>query len=75
MTHVTNTPDPYATDAKQNHFYSYPALRDAKVKEQEWKDHLDFVEQHVIGEPKATHKYTAQQLSKMGIIGLYKKEN
>lgn len=75
MTHITNTQNPYATDAKQNHFYSYPALRDLKVKEQEWKDHLDFVEHHVIGEPKATDKYTSTQLSQMGIIGLYKKES
>ena len=72
MTHITNIPNPYATDAKQNHFYSYPALRNPNVKEQEWKDHLDFVAQHVISEPKATHKYTSEQLSQMGIIGLYK---
>ncbi len=75
MKHITNTPNPCAPDAKENHFYSYPALRNPRVKEQEWKDNLDFVAQHVIGEPKSTDKYTSQESSQMDIVGLYKNQD
>lgn len=33
---------------------------------------VKFAAQYVVGEPKATKKFTVQQLKNMGFVGLYK---
>jgi hypothetical protein len=49
-------------------------MRSQDIKDKEWNDHLDFVNQHVIGEPLGNHKVSVEYLKKMGYVGLYKKE-
>jgi hypothetical protein len=73
MKHVTNTPDPNLPNAKENIIYSFAAMQNQAIKDKEWSDHLDFVNQHVIGEPLGNHKVSVEYLKKMGYVGLYKK--
>ena len=39
-----------------------------------WLRHLDWINQNLIGPPKATEHYTEAQLVEMGKIGVYAKE-
>ena len=74
MRHVTNAPDPNAPNAKENIIYSFEAIQNQAIKDKEWNDHLDFVNQHVIGEPLATVHVSIDYLKQNGYVGLYKKE-
>jgi hypothetical protein len=73
MKHVTNTPDPNAPNAKESIIYSFQAMQNQAIKDKEWDDYLDFVNQHVIGEPLGNHKVSVEYLKQMGYVGLYKK--
>jgi hypothetical protein len=74
MIHVTNTPDPNLPNAKENIIYSFEASRSQAIKDKEWSEHLDFVNQHVIGEPLSNVTMSVERLKQMGYVGLYKKE-
>jgi hypothetical protein len=73
MKHVTNTPDPNLPNAKENIVYSFAAMRNQAIKDKEWNEHLDFVNQHVIGEPLGNVTMSVERLKQMGYVGLYKK--
>lgn len=75
MEFITNVPNPNAPGAKERHFYSHAALRDQKLKAQEWAQHLNFVAQHEINRPQPTEKFTSEYLQCIGMVGLYKKDN
>lgn len=53
------------------HCYSSAAVRNPSAKDSEWKHHLNWIAENVIGPPKATDYYTQEELEKMGMIGIY----
>lgn len=71
--HLGNVLNPYGPDAKSLFLYSYKAMiaQDYFLMEDEWLRHLQYVERNVIGPPKATKRYTEDELRKMGYVGLY----
>ena len=38
------------------------------------KNHKSWLKDKIIGEPKASEKYTVEQLKEMGLVGVYVKE-
>lgn len=65
---LSNTYDPRLSDARE-HFGS-PG--NDQWWDDQWKRHLWWVDQNVIGEPKSTATHTVQQLKAMHKVGLYK---
>lgn len=52
-----------------------PELNDrAGMDEDEWKDHLAYVNALIKGKPKASRTYTSSELECLGLIGLYEKK-
>lgn len=49
-----------------------PELKDREgMTEIEWKRHLAYVNLMTKGEPKASRTYSSEELSMLGMIGLY----
>ena len=52
--------------------YSHQAMFNGpKAMQIEWQHHLDWINQNIIGLPKATDTYTVDQLVGMRMIGIY----
>lgn len=68
---LSNIYDHRRPDAESKHCYSYEAHRNPTLMRQEWEQHLDWIGRNIIGPPKTTETFSAQQLSKMGMIGIY----
>lgn len=69
--HLSNIPDHRLDDARLNHCYHYEAFSDPEAMNSEWQSHLKWINDNVIGPPKATDWYTSTQLAEMGMIGIY----
>ena len=65
---LTNIYDPDRPDSRANHTSSSFGKEESNRK---WNAHVDYVEKHIIGPPKATEKYTIYQLQEMHIVGVY----
>lgn len=65
MKWLTNTYNPYNPDAE---VYFLPS------ENYTFYDYLTWLKDKILGEPKATEKYTSQQLKDMGYVGVYSKE-
>ena len=59
---ITNIDDP-----------DHPSSR-GKKSDTEWKQHMKYVAENVIGPPKASKTCTVEQLKGWHIVGLYKRE-
>lgn len=69
---LTNTYNPYLPNAEMYLVYSFHAMDCGKVGcDREWQHHLEYIESHIMGRPKATEKYTRQQLADEGMVGIY----
>lgn len=52
-----------------------PLKPDAQARlGKQWKRHLDWHSEHIVGRPKATERYTTEQLEVMGMIGIYARD-
>lgn len=69
--HLSNIGDHRKPHAEMMHCYSYHANFDPAARRHEWESHLRWINENVIGPPKATDHYTQSQLEEMGIIGIY----
>ena len=71
MRWITNTTDP-----KHHLAYSYiTSIRiPGESREDAWKHFQSFLEGKVLGSPKATEAYTTEQLTAMGMVGVYEEE-
>ena len=69
--HLSNIGDHRKPHAETMHCYSYHACFDPTARKHEWESHLRWINENVIGPPKATDHYTQAQLEAMGMIGLY----
>lgn len=67
---VANISDPNKPVSKRQFKYVETCK---KTKDQQWAEYLEWVKQFEIGPPKPTHIFTAEELSKAGQVGLYKK--
>lgn len=65
---LTNTYDPDRSDSRSYHVSS---CCDKKESDRRWDSYVDYVEKHIIGPPKASEKYTVEQLQKMHMVGVY----
>lgn len=66
MKFLTNIYDPKAEDAK---LYFCHAFNESH--NEAWNNFLDWLENKIIGEPKATAKNTVEQLKAMRMVGVY----
>ena len=72
--HLSNIFDHRLPYAKNALCYSHTARMQGKsAMDREWQRHLDWINKNVIGRPKATKKYTVEELEEMGMVGIYKK--
>lgn len=71
---LSNIYDHRKPDAEGKHTYSHHAMFcGLETMKWEWRHHLEWIDRNVIGRPKATEKYTVEELEKMGMIGIYAK--
>jgi hypothetical protein len=69
---LSNIYDPNLADAKECRCYSHNSiLGGPEAMEREWQRHLDWINSHIIGEPKATKTHSVEQLKALGKIGIY----
>ena len=66
MKWITNTYDPKAPDAQ----FSCARMGD-ETQAEAWQNYQLWLSNKIIGEPKATKEYTAEQLKAMGMVGVY----
>lgn len=69
MKWLTNIYNPNRPDAFQ---YIYSELGESI--DQAWSNHLEWLKDKIILEPKATDTYTVEQLEEMGMVGVYSRE-
>ena len=74
LVHLYNIYNPCLPDAQANHTYSNHAMMEPRLKAYEWKQHMDRYLANLTGPPKATDHYTVEELEKMGMVGLYRRE-
>ena len=65
---LTNIYDPGRSDSRAYHVSSSLPKEESDRK---WNDHVDYLEKHILGPPKASKRYTVEQLQKMHIVGVY----
>ena len=69
---LSNTYDPRLPDAKMYLTYSFNAQMNGKTAmEAEWQHRLDWVNENIIDWPKATKKYTQEELEANDLVGIY----
>ena len=70
--HLSNIFDHRLPRGRMCHVYSFHAWDSGQAAmDAEWQHHLNWIDEHVIGRPKATEKYTQKDLEEMGMIGIY----
>lgn len=70
--HLSNIFDHQVPEAQFRHCYSFESMQDGReAMAEEWQDHLGWINNNVIGPPKATDHYTQEELVEMGMIGIY----
>lgn len=75
MEHLSNIFDPRLEKNKETFTgfsYNEWCAGPASI-ERAWNRHLEWVNSNEIGRPKATEKYTVEQLEEMGMVGIYRK--
>lgn len=77
MRHLSNIPDPRIPRTKEYFtcYTYYEWCNGPSAIEAAWERHLEWVNSNVIGRPKATEKYTVEELENMGMIGIYARES
>lgn len=65
---LSNLSDPQLPSAKANVTRIF-----GETIAQAWKAQQQWLEDKVIGPPKETPFYTSEQLTKMGVVGIYRK--
>lgn len=66
MKWVSNTYDPQRADARQ-----YVSKLLNETTEEAWQHHLEWLKDKIIGEPQGTRLISAEDLKKMGLVGVY----
>ena len=69
--HLSNISDHRKLCAETRCCYSYHDHFDPAARRHEWESHLRWINENVIGPPKATDRCTQAQLEEMGMIGIY----
>lgn len=73
MKFIDNIFDPYSVDAYFYHDFSPDAIT-PQQREEEWRAHLDWVATKHVGRPQATEHHTVASLEKMGMVGIYERD-
>ncbi len=69
---LSNIYNPNDSKARMYYGHSFHAfMSGSEEMEKEWRQYLEWVRKNVIGPPKETKKYTSEELSKMGMVGVY----
>lgn len=69
---LLNIFDPKHKDAQRYLQYSYHAHSSGpEAMQAAWDHHLDWINQNVVGLPKATKHYTQDKLREMNMVGIY----
>lgn len=68
---LSNTYNPALPNARDIAYYSLDAVEDPAKRDEEWRLYLAWIGGNIIGPPKATKDYTAEQLAGMGMVGVY----
>jgi len=72
MKHLSNIYDHRLPEARTYFTNSNHAMFEGeKAIDHEWQQHLNWINQNVIGKPKATEKYTVKELEDLGYIDIY----
>lgn len=74
MKFLSNTYNPCLPKARMYFLTSYEGHFDPIKGEYEWRQHINWINKNIIGEPMPSDTYTVEQLKEMGMIGIYKKE-
>lgn len=75
MRFLSNTYDHRKPDARMHFTPTFQAWTQGSVAmDAEWQQHLDWINENIIGPPKATEKHTQQQLEDNDLIGIYAEE-
>lgn len=72
MKFLSNIYNPALPNARMYFTTSYQGFLDPSKAELEWKNHIDWINENIVGEPQPTDTYTVEQLKQMGYIGIYK---
>jgi len=69
---LSNIYNPNLPDAERYLTYSISAMQNGGASiRREWQEHLNWINQNLLGEPKATKTYTSKELALQGMVGLY----
>lgn len=72
---LSNTYNPDSSDAKMRMVYSLHAVCSGETAcAEEWKYHIEWINENICGRPHASNKHTVEQLEGMGLIGIYSKD-
>lgn len=69
---VTNIPNPFLKESKENYPYSDQAKKFPELKQQEWSKHRLIIRNYVFGPAKTMQNISYVSLKKHHMIGLYK---
>jgi len=70
MKYLSNIKDPRKPEAKTKFVYRFSTNTPAE-KDAEFERYLAWVADNHIGQPKATDKYSVEELEQMGMVGIY----
>lgn len=69
---LSNIYDPRLPNARMYLTFSYQAQQSGEAAmDIEWQHHLDWINENIIDRPKATKKYTQEQLEAENLVGIY----
>jgi hypothetical protein len=69
---LTNTADPNGKYGRMHFVFSNHAHDcGMAAMDQEWQHHLDYINEHIVGPPKGTEKWSVAELEEQGMIGIY----
>ncbi len=69
---LTNIYNPKGKHARMGFTYSLHAHDSGlAAMDREWEHHLKYINDHIIGPPKGTEKWSVEELEKQGMIGVY----
>lgn len=72
---LSNIYNPSLPDAERYLTYSMSAMQNGgSAMKQEWQYHLDWIKENLLGPPKETDTYSIKELTKMGLVGIYSKQ-
>jgi len=69
---LSNIYDPKKPHAQEYLSYShYAMVNGQRAKDREWSYHCKWIDENIIGSPKATATYTRSELEAQGMVGIY----